>query len=276
MKKMIFMALLAVAIGQLRAEETTYPYLILTTTGGSQVALDVSQLETLRNALDIQGLIPTGAYEEMSMYYGIAAQNTDAIRSLLNTDYDVLRYIITLDYSETALNRTEGANFLDALIRSYQEYCVTTYHDNAALKNPLSAIDYREYDYAEAANIFSSTLESVSDYLQRVNNGPVAGAYRSAKTGFTFADLMSEVSDLKEIDLDRVTSYIVIHSVSANEPEAQISYYEWMIENLAQQRAVQRARLAALSDSIESYDKDSLVILTGQDGVSATTRTMTP
>lgn len=45
MKKMIFMALLAVAIGQLRAEETTYPYLILTTTGGSQVALDVSQLE---------------------------------------------------------------------------------------------------------------------------------------------------------------------------------------------------------------------------------------
>ena len=69
--------------------------------------------------------------------------------------------------------------------------------------------------------------------------------------------------------MDRITSYIVIHSVSANPPEVQISYYEWLIENLTRQRAVQRTRLASLSDSIAAYDKDSVIILTSPEGGSS-------
>ena len=81
---------------------------------------------------------------------------------------------------------------------------------------------------------------------------------------------MSQIASLlRDIDLDRVSSYIVIHSVSAYDADTEISYYEWLIENLTRQRNVERTRLASLTDSIDSYEKDSLVIFSGQENSTA-------
>lgn len=231
--------------------------------------MDTDALETVRNAITVEGVIPGDAYERMSMYYDMIERNianSDIIHSLLDTDYEVSEYVVSLDYSKANVKKEDGILFLNALLRAYQDYCFSLYNSNTALQNPLNSIDYRDYDYAEAANIFSNTLDDVSLYLRRLNSQPMAEGYRSHKTGFTFADLLKIASSLKEIDLDRAASYIMIHSVSDNNAEAQVSYYGWLIENLEQLRAVQRTRLASLTDAINSYDKDSIVVLSGQDG----------
>lgn len=233
---------------------------------------DATSIEGIRNALEIQGVISDSAYERLSMYYSLFSQapgaaTSDLVQTLLDTDYQVSKYIVSFDYGKADMTREDGLDFLNALLRAYQDYCVSL-NSNTTLQNPLSAADYREYDYAEAANIFSNTLNNISSYLSQVSGGYMASAYRSKETGFTFAELSKMASSLKEIDLDRITSYIVIHSVSSNPPARQISYYEWLIESLSQRRAVQRTRMNSLIDSINAYEKDSLVILAGQDGSS--------
>ena len=239
----------------------------------NETGADAKTLEDVRNAVKLSGVISDQAYEKLSMYYNLLsqAQNasaSDVIQTLLNTDYQVSKYMVSFDYSKADMTQEDGLNFLNALLRAYQDYCITYYNSNSTLQNPLSATDYREYDYAEAANIFSNTLSNISAYLSNLQNGYAAGSYRSVETGFTFSDLANMASSLKEIDLDRVTSYIVIHSVSSNPPQTQISYYEWLIENLTQRRAVQRTRMNSLTDSINAYEKDAIVILSGQEGAS--------
>ena len=235
------------------------------------MGIDTLELEKVRDAITINGVIPESAYEKMSMYYGLTSDSSvalTAIESLFDTSYTISRYIVSFNYAKAGLNRADGVLFLNTLLDAYQDYCFSTYNSNAALQNPLEAIDYREYDYAEAVNVFSNTLDNISSYLSQFSNKRMGSSYRSATTGFTFSDLSKIASSLKEIDLDRAASYIVIHSVSENSADVQVSHYEWMIENLEQERAVQRTRLASLMDSINSYEKDSIIIFSGQNGAS--------
>ena len=125
--------------------------------------------------------------------------------------------------------------------------------------NALSAVDYRDYDYAKAVNIFSTTLNGVSSYLTAVESSATT-QFRSTQTGYTFSDLRRIAAMLRNIDLDRTSSYITIHKVSTHDAATEISYYRWRIENIIQQRAVQQTRLNALTDSISAYEKDPVII----------------
>lgn len=229
--------------------------------------IPITRLNVFQNAVNIQGVIPNGAYERMSMYYNMLSPNnpdTTILDTLLNAQYQISRYVISFNYSAADLNREDGINFLNELLRAYQDYCAFNYNYNTPVGNALSAVDYHDYDYAEAADIFSRTLSNISDYLSNLNQG--AGAsFRSTETGFTFRDLSRIASLLRDIDLDRLSSYIVIHSVSSYDAETEISYYQWLIEDLTRQRAIERTRLASLTDSIDSYEKDSVIIFTGPD-----------
>ena len=229
--------------------------------------IDMTQLGSFQNAVKIQGVIPNSAHERMSMYYNMLSptnSDTTILDTLLNTQYQVLRYVISFNYSAMNLSREDGVNLLNELLRAYQDYCVFNYNYNTPMGNALSAIDYHDYDYAEAADIFSRTLSSISDYLSNLNQGSGA-SFRSTETGFTFRDLSRIAALLRDIDLDRLSSYIVIHSVSSYDAETEISYYQWLIEDLTRQRAIERTRLASLTDSIDSYEKDSVIIFSGPD-----------
>ena len=239
----------------------------------NDLGLDILDMEDIRNAIEINGVIPDHAQDQMSMYYNLLSQSGsnsgEAVRSLLGTSYDVTRYIISFDYASVHMDSNAGIDFMNALLRAYQNYFAKNYNYNKAMGNPLSAVDYHDYDYAEAVNIFSTTLDSVISYLSSVESSGTTG-FRSVETGFNFQDLRRTAATLRDIDLDRVSSYIVIHSVSTFDAATEISYYEWLIENLTRQRTVERARLSSLTNSIEEYEKDPILVAV-QDGNSVVT-----
>ena len=244
-----------------------------------EMGLDALKMEDFQNAVEINGVIPAEAYQELSMYYDLLDKNgsntLEVIRSLLGTSYDVSQYMISFHYPDVDLSKKDGMAFLNALLHAYQDYCVKVYTHDVTLSNPLNAISYDEYDYAEAVNIFSTILDNAASYLSQLENSAAklksnASTFRSAETGLTFQDLQRTANLLKEIDLDRLSSYIVIHSVSERTPETEISYYQWQIEQLEQLRAVQRTRFNSLTDSINNYRKDDILILSGNNGNSVT------
>lgn len=236
----------------------------------NEMGLDVNELKRFQDAVTIHSVIPGDTYERMSMYYNMLEKNsnaTDILDALLNTSYQSSQYVISFDYASADVGAEEGIAFLNQLLRAYQDYCAFHYNYNTPLNNPLNMIDYHEYDYPEAVNIFATALDNISAYLSSLNSG--AGAsFRSTKTGFTFQDLSRILSVLRDVNLDRISSYIVIHSISTYDAETEISYYEWLIENLTQKRAVERTRLNSLTASIDAYEKDSLIVIASQDGGS--------
>ena len=126
--------------------------------------METGEVETIRNAIEIKGVIPSKDYERISMYYEVAknSSNMDAVQSLLSEGYYVSEYIVTVHSSQAKMTRTDSLDFLNALLRAYQDYCALNYNSNTVLQNPLNVSDYREYDYAEAANIFRTTLDNIS------------------------------------------------------------------------------------------------------------------
>ena len=236
-----------------------------------RMGLNILDMEQYQKAVEISGVIPSSSYQELSMYYDLLNNNTttdslSVIRTLLGSSYSVSRYIVSFSYLDAKLSQEDGVAFLNALLLAYQRYCAKVYNYNLSMGNPLSAVDYQEYDYAEAANIFAGTLDSITSYLSNLESS--AGNFRSTKTGLTFQDLHRTANLLKGIDLDRLSSYIVIHSVSEHDAETEVSYYRWRIENLEQQRTVQRTRFASLTDSINNYRKDDIIIMNGINGNS--------
>ena len=233
-----------------------------------ELKLDVRSAEKIRNAISIGGVIPDSAQDQISMYYKIftqsGANSVSTVESLLNTEYRIERYIVSLDYFAAGMNQEDGLDFMNALLRAYQDYCAKYYNDNEAMGSPLNAVDYQEYDFAEAVNIFSSSIDSITDYISTME-GTGVKAFRSVETGFTFEDLRRTAEALRDIDLDWITSYIVVQSVSTYDAATAISYYEWLIENLLRQRTVERTRLAALKTSIEEYEKNPILIAVQDD-----------
>lgn len=236
----------------------------------SAMGFDLKDLSRFQGAVKIQSVIPNAAYERMSMYYDMLSKNPSSVNlldTLLDTQYQSSQYIVSFDYASAEVSVEEGVAFLNQLLVAFEDYCAFYYNYNTPLNNPLSMIDYHDYDYAEAVNIFANALDNISSYLSTLNGGEGA-SFRSTKTGFTFQDLSRTLSVLRDVNLDRISSYVVIHSISTYDAETEISYYQWRIENLTRQRAVERTRLSSLTDSIDAYEKDSLVIIASQDGGS--------
>lgn len=231
--------------------------------------IDLRDLDKIRTSIKIEGVMSDEAYDRRTLYYNLLSKsaNMEAVRSLLDTDDNVTRYIVSFDYKNAGFTREEGLTFLNELLTAYRKYFEDTYNYNMAMGSSVNVIDYRDYDYAEAAQIFSETLDDIEAYLSAVERSD-AGEFRSSGTGYTFSDLSHIVSMLKDIELDRVTSYITIHSVTVNDPAGEISHYEWLIESLERRRTVQESKLASLQSSIEAYEKDPVIFVAGEGGAA--------
>ena len=225
--------------------------------------LEAETLDGIRTNLHMEGIIPEAAYDRMSLYYNLVLNSKadlTTIQSLLDTGYSSSRYLISFDYKAAKYTEEEGLLFLNALLDAYRSYYNETYQQIQSVGLSLNIIDYREFDYAEAVSIFDTAIDTLTSYVTRLNGEADAG-FRSGKTGYSFADLIRRLNELRDTDLDEASSYIVINSVTADSSAAMIQYYTYLVENLQRQISVEKTRLDALTDSIASYEKDPVIIV---------------
>lgn len=234
----------------------------------SSLDINIDKADIIRRNVNVDGVIPEDSLNEMSLYYDVfssgSSSQLSAAQSLIDTEYSPVKYIISFDYFNTGFTLEEGKEILNAILNSYRSYFFETYSYNVALGSAATVIDYKNYDYAEAVNIFSSTLDSLSDYIKKIERTDT-NTFRSSTTGYTFDDLLSNVELLKSTDLDRVSSYISINNVTKLDIKSMISYYEYKVEELTRKKNVSESTIKSISDSIEKYEKDPLILVVGND-----------
>ncbi|MGN1102599.1 MAG: lipopolysaccharide biosynthesis protein, partial [Huintestinicola sp.] len=91
---------------------------------------------------------------------------------------------------------------------------------------------------------------------------------RSSITGYTFADLSESIKAIQSIDLDMISSYITINNVTKDK-DVLLNYYKFRIQNLERSKVIYQEQLAAITETIAGYEKDSILIIgNGTDDIN--------
>ena len=184
--------------------------------------------ENIRSNISIKGIIPDDALDKISLYQSVYSQGgsaaLDAVNSLLAIGYYPSYYVINFDYAAAGITIDDGKKILDRILENYQDYFFRTYGYNEALGSSVVAVDYKDYDYPEAVDVFDSTLDSLKQYVQKLSNDDTTN-FRSNETGYTFSDLLTTIDTVKSADLDALSSYITINNIT-NDKEMLLTYYQ--------------------------------------------------
>lgn len=224
--------------------------------------------ENIRSNISIKGIIPDDALDKISLYQSVYSQGgsaaLDAVNSLLAIGYYPSYYVINFDYAAAGITIDDGKKILDRILENYQDYFFRTYGYNEALGSSVVAVDYKDYDYPEAVDVFDSTLDSLKQYVQKLSNDDTTN-FRSNETGYTFSDLLTTIDTVKSADLDALSSYITINNIT-NDKEMLLTYYQYRIEEMERERKVSQSELDSVTNSINEYEKDTLLVFGNGNG----------
>lgn len=224
--------------------------------------------ENIRSNISIKGIIPDDALDKISLYQSVYSQGgsaaLDAVNSLLAIGYYPSYYVINFDYAAAGITIDDGKKILDRILENYQDYFFRTYGYNEALGSSAVAVDYKDYDYPEAVDVFNSTLDSLEQYVQKLSNDDTTN-FRSNETGYTFSDLLTTIDTVKSADLDALSSYITINNIT-NDKEMLLTYYQYRIEEMERERKVSQSELDSVTNSINEYEKDTLLVFGNGNG----------
>ncbi len=225
--------------------------------------LPLDYVEPIRRNIEIKGVIPSEAMDKITLYHDIYATGgtagLEAVNSLLEIGYNPTYYIINFDNVISGFDIEMGKKIIDEVLIAYQDYFFTLYGYNKALGNSVAAIDYTEYDYPAAVDIFKGIYDELDRYIINLQNYDDSVGFRSNETGYSFSDIRRSVRVLRGSDLDALSSYITINNIS-KDMDQLITYYEYRIEQLERDEKVLSAELKALTNSIDTYEKDELLI----------------
>ena len=226
--------------------------------------MDTDMTDKVRNAVGIKEIVPQDTMSRLSVYMEAFSNSPgmDGAMEIANTEYNATEFVISFDYFAAGCDIHEGEEVLNEILEQYKEYFLEQYSSNESLGSTVTVIDYKDYDYAEAVNIFDSTMRSINDYVTTLESEDVT-SFRSTKTGYTFGDLRRKAEIIKDIDLDVSTSYIIGNNVTKNKSEDMKTYYTYAIEQLERKNQALEKTLKSVNESILNYEKDPLVLVVG-------------
>ena len=236
--------------------------------------MELDMLETVRRDITVEGIIPEDAVDRITAYKNIYETATNgqlaAANAMLDTTWYSTQYKLTFNYKDAKITRAEAVQLLNAILDNYRDYFFEQYGYNEALGNVLTSMDYKEYDYAEAVDMFRTSLNSLNRYVSSLATDDTT-RFRSTVTGLTFADLKSNISAVKDLDLDLISSYLNLNNITKDKDRLQ-AYYEFRIENLERQLKTDEETLEAVNAAFDSYEKDQVIIFS--DSVANTESTI--
>ncbi|MBR1592150.1 MAG: lipopolysaccharide biosynthesis protein [Ruminococcus sp.] len=236
-----------------------------------ELDLDMGQLEYIRKGISIEGIIPKNAIDRITTYKSIldnsASPNLATAQAMLDVTYYPTQYKVYFDYNETALSNSEALNVFNKILELYEGYFYQQYGYNESLGSAVTAIEYQDYDYSEAVDVFDTNLTTLKKYVRKLSQED-SSRFRSTTTGYTFDDLYEVINTISNIDLEKVSSIITVNNITKDKDEA-LAYYDYRIKSLTRQKAQYEEQISNISDSIEKYQKDEIFVFTNANDDSS-------
>lgn len=222
-------------------------------------------VDKLRDNIAVRGIMSEKTYQELTGYKSIFDSGNSsamsAVKAMLDVSNFPTRYQIVLNLDQAELSETQGAEVLDAIVDAYKRYFFETYGYNQALGTAILSVDYSEYDYERVIEVFDTTLTSAQNYVKELSAQDGTN-FRSVATGYSFADLVSALETIRAEDLDWISSYITVNNATKDKEQLLI-YYEYRIQSLQRTKTAAETNLVSIQNSIETYQKDPVLVIPG-------------
>ena len=220
---------------------------------------DMTELEEIRQGIYIEGVVPDDTIEKITMYKTIYDQGSlTAGKEMLDVKVYPTRFVVYFDYSNTTFDGQRAVELMNNILTCYSDYFFEKYGFNDALGSAVNALDYKEYDYSQAIDVFDSALSTLQDYVSTLSSKDNS-RFRSIATGYTFSDLAESIATIRDVDLDVISSYIVVNTVTKDK-DTLLAYYNYRVENLNRQKKISEDELKTVKEAIEQYEKDTIII----------------
>ena len=228
----------------------------------TELGQPLEKLESIRQDISIEGVIPKDAIDRIttykSVYENASSGALNAAQAMLDTKYYPTQYKVSFNYAASDLSSSDAVQVFNTILERYRDYFFETYGYNQALGSAVTALNYADYDYAEAVDVFDTTLNTLRSYVSNLSSDDTT-RFRSSATGYTFADLSEAIKAVQTMDLDLLSSYITVNNVTKDK-DRLINYYTYRVEALTRQKTVAEENLATITDTINTYEKDTVMI----------------
>lgn len=219
-------------------------------------------LESVCNGIIIKSKVSTSAIKNVSNYNSIYSSATQEwTESMKDTSYYPTSFEVSFNYSNTPLNGSEASELLNLILEKYNAYFFKLYGYNTSVGDAVQEVDFDNYDYLMALDMFSSRLKSLENYLDEMSKNE-KNMFRSQATGYTFSDLKDSVNLIYSVDVDSLSSFILKNGIISNK-KMILSYYDYRIADLKRMKQNSTECLNSVVNSIKTYQKDSVVIYNG-------------
>ncbi len=226
----------------------------------TSLGMDVGQLENIREGITIYSVTPRDAVNRLTVYQNVLDKNgnVNAAEKILETTYFPTQYHVYFNYTNTSFTDAEAVEVINAILNQYNDYFYETYGYNESLGNAVSVINYNDYDYSEAIDLFDNSLSILKTYVKQLANEDQT-RFRSSTTGYTFSDLYQAIDTVETIDLDKISSYISVNNLTKDK-ESALAYYEYRIKDLTRRKAQYEEEIKSYDASIANYEKDQIIV----------------
>ena len=233
------------------------------------IGRDSAYLSHLKDNIDIKAVQPQDVVERITIIERMSEKDPSNYEKLLDVDYYPSQYVVYL-YDDGTFSTREMSNLLNAVFDSYREYFYKTYADSDVITVVANLLDSGDYDYSANIDLISTQIDLMESFVEAKQ--AEAPEFRSSATGMSFEDIGASLELIKTIDLANISSFVQTHTLS-NDPMQMVEYYEYLITETRRQLNEQQVKLANVTEAINNYEKDPMVVVSGQDSTAQFTTT---
>ncbi|NLN64546.1 MAG: exopolysaccharide biosynthesis protein, partial [Clostridiaceae bacterium] len=128
-----------------------------------------------------------------------------------------------------AFSYNQGIALVETIINEYQKYFYTLYSDINTIEKTIGSLDYSAYDYPDIVEIISTQITGIQEFMTEKTEED--SNFRSAETGFNFADLNRSYDILKTVDTSKLESLVNTNTLTKDRLKL-IKDYEYKVKRM--------------------------------------------
>lgn len=162
-----------------------------------------------------------------------------------------------------AFSYNQGISLVETIISEYQKYFYTLYSDVKTIDNTMGTLDYSTYDYPDIVEVMTIQLQGVQEFL----NGKARedSNFRSAETGYNFADLNRSFDILKTVDTSKLESLVNTNTLTKDRINL-VKDYEYRVKKMELEQAKKNSEAVEARQLMEQFKKEDLVLIPDSSG----------
>ncbi len=234
-----------------------------------ELGWDDKDVKEIRSNISIEGVIPDSVKQQIAVINTVAEDAAEYYTTIEDLNYFPSQYTVTLRRCK-GMDGNETKELLDAILISYRKYFMDSYAGMTALGFATEVLDVKTYDYMQASDMIGNEIDVIEDYVEA--KAEEAPNFRANSTGLSFSDLASSIATVRRLDLNNFISFVQTNNLT-RDAGVQIDYYNYQIKQYNLDIQELQAQRANVEKTIESYEKNPVIVMSNQETVTETTQT---